>query len=67
MSKEQSTYKDMYEGEMLVCTSNGSEVEYSPLYYSGNIGFFISRTHKLALDKPTVSSSPPSPPLRRIV
>ena len=55
MSKEQSTYKDMYEGEMLVCTSNGSEVEYSPLYYSGNIGFFISRTHKLALDKPTVT------------
>ena len=55
INPKSTTYRDMYEGEMLVSTSSGSEVEYSPLYYHENIGFFISRTHKLALDKPTVN------------
>lgn len=32
-----------------------SEIEYSAIYYHGDIGFSFSHTHKLAQDKPTIT------------
>ena len=57
------TYKEMYEGGMLVADPSHPTIEpwaeYDPTYYYGEIGFHISCTHKLAQDKPTVTISIP--------
>ncbi len=56
-----TTYKEMYEGYMLVY--DGSErdpvEEYNATYYNERVGFQITGTHKLAQDKPTVAISIP--------
>ena len=63
MEPNTSTYKDMYEGSMIVKDPSyptmESYVDYSSIYYNENIGFNISVTHKLAQDKPTVVISIP--------
>lgn len=60
MQPKTTTYESMYEGGMNVIDSSGeSSVEYSSVYYAGDIGFHITRTHKLAQDKPTVTISIP--------
>ena len=63
MEPNTSTYKDMYEGSMIVedpsYPTMKSYVDYSSIYYNENIGFNISVTHKLAQDKPTVVISIP--------
>ncbi len=63
MEKNTTTYKEMYEGSMIVVDpahpTMEPEVDYSPVYYSGRVGFEITATHKLAQDKPTVVISIP--------
>ena len=63
MEPNTSTYKDMYEGSMIVedpsYPTMESYVDYSSIYYNENIGFNISVTHKLSQDKPTVVISIP--------
>lgn len=63
MEPNTSTYKQMYEGSMLVTdpAHSGIEpwIEYNPTYYNENVGFEITGTHKLAQDRPTVTISIP--------
>ncbi len=63
MEPSTATYKEMYEGEMTVIFSYDPDIdpskEYEPLYFSDDIGFSISATHKLAQDKPTVTIQVP--------
>ena len=55
MEPNTGTYIGMYEGPMLVIPSIGSSYEdYDNTYYSNSIGFKVERTHRLALDKPTL-------------
>ena len=56
MESDTATYTAMYEGVMNIVPTNDmpSWTDHDPTYYSGEIGFFISGTHKLAQDKPTV-------------
>ena len=59
-----TTYKEMYEGYMLVYDpASASErdpiEEYNATYYNERVGFQITGTHKLAQDKPTVTISIP--------
>ena len=52
------TYKNMYEGHMTVIDPARllpPTTEYDPTYYRERIGFYISSTHKLAEDRPTVT------------
>ena len=53
------TYKQMYEGTMLVYDPAHPTIEpqtdYDPTYYHGEIGLRITATHKLAQDKPTLT------------
>lgn len=64
MDPNTTTYQDIYEGGMTVHYSNGyptAETVYENTYYASPetipfpIGFRVERTHKLALDKPTVT------------
>ncbi len=60
MNPQSTTYEKIYEGEIIVVSADGrSSIEYSSVYYSGNIGFEITKTHKLAQDKPTITISIP--------
>ncbi len=63
MEPDTATYKAIYEGSMIVedpaHPTMPAYVDYSSTYYNGSIGFDISRTHKLAQDKPTVVISIP--------
>ncbi len=58
MDPNTTTYKQMYEGTMLVYDpvhpTIEPETDYDPTYYHGEIGFRITATHKLAQDKPTL-------------
>ena len=58
MESDTSTYREMYEGSMVVCDPAHPTilpyVDYSATYYRESVGFAISITHKLAQDKPTV-------------
>ncbi|MBO5024261.1 MAG: ABC-ATPase domain-containing protein [Clostridia bacterium] len=62
METSTTTYKEMYEGYMLVhdpAYDMDPVDEYNPTYYNERIGFQITGTHKLAQDKPTVTISIP--------
>lgn len=58
-----TTYKEIYEGTITVidpdCPTMPPFDDFDSTYYKENIGFEISRTHKLALDKPTLVISIP--------
>lgn len=59
MDPNTTTYKQMYDGMMLVSDPSYPTIEpwpeYDPTYFSGDVGFRITATHKLAQDKPTVT------------
>ncbi len=59
MDPNTTTYKQMYEGTMLIYDPAHPTIEpqtdYDPTYYHGEIGFRITATHKLAQDKPTLT------------
>lgn len=55
MNNETATYKEMYEGPMLVHDPDASMYrDNEPIYYCNDIGYEITHTHKLAQDKPTI-------------
>lgn len=58
MDQNTATYTAMYDGNMFVVDPRYPGMlptqASDPTYYSGEIGFHISVTHKLAQDKPTV-------------
>lgn len=58
METNTTTYRDMYEGSMVIIDPSHPTMEpctdYSSTYYNDTVGFDISITHKLAQDKPTV-------------
>lgn len=55
MPNDERTYKELYEGTMTVVPPNGDVyIDYDNTYWYEDISFTFSRTHKLALDKPTV-------------
>lgn len=62
MDNTTSTYKEMYEGEMIVYfppKANGDviepEIQYDSVYWKDEVAYVVERSHKLALDKPTVT------------
>ena len=63
MEPNTSTYREMYEGEMIVYPPNYPQQDAyednSNTFYHNEIGFCITATHKLAQDKPTVVISIP--------
>ena len=63
MESNTTTYREMYEGSMIIVDPAHPTmlpyVDYSSTYYNESIGFDISVTHKLAQDKPTVVISIP--------
>jgi len=57
MENNTSTYTAMYEGSITIADPerpNTAFGDYCPIYYSGDVGFEFTTTHKLAQDKPTV-------------
>ena len=60
MEPNTTTYKELYEGEMLVVPNKGQPFDdCDNCYYGGNIGYKFEPTNKLAQDKPTVTLSIP--------
>lgn len=63
MESNTTTYREMYEGSMVIIDPAHPTmlpyVDYSSTYYNERVGFDISMTHKLAQDKPTVVISIP--------
>lgn len=57
MEPNTTTYQSMYNGSITIfdSTSRPPVSDYDPTYYSGEIGYRITGTHKLAQDKPTVT------------
>lgn len=59
MDDNTSTYKEMYNGEMMVILPVGGENVYyldsNPTYYHGEIGLVITGTNKQAQDRPTLT------------
>ena len=55
MKPNSTTYDEMYEGERIFPTPSGPVFVRDPVYWYGEIAYKIERTHKLALDKPTVT------------
>lgn len=58
MQVNTTTYREMYEGEILITDPQAPDMEpiidYDPVYYREDIGFEIALTHKLAQSKPTI-------------
>lgn len=54
MEANTATYKEMYDGSIIIVDQTQSYVDYDSTYYNGSIGFEITTTHKLAQDKPTI-------------
>ena len=58
MQNSTSTYREIYEGEVIVYPANYPQQEkYNDCYYTyyfNDIALYIERTHKLAQDKPTL-------------
>ena len=58
MQVNTTTYREMYEGEILITDPQAPDMEpiidYDPVYYSEDIGFEITLTNKLAQSKPTI-------------
>ncbi len=61
MEANTKTYKEMYEGRMLVKPYNNimPYEDFDSTYYRDDIGYRFERTHKLAQDKPTITISIP--------
>ena len=62
METNTKTYKEMYEGRVLVNPYQGTMSPYEDMdntYYREDIGYRIEKTHKLAQDKPTITISIP--------
>lgn len=62
METNTKTYKEMYEGRVLVHPYQGTMSPYEDMdntYYREDIGYRIEKTHKLAQDKPTITISIP--------
>lgn len=60
MQNDTTTYKEMYDGPMVVCCPPAPKIlEHDPIYYSEYAGFEITPTHKLAQDIPTVTVNIP--------
>lgn len=59
MEPNTTTYAEMYNGSMIVADPSHPTMEpyvdYSSVYYNGDVGFEITTTHKPAQDKPTVT------------
>jgi len=58
MQTDTITYKEIYDGHMVIHDPNfpiPPYQDFSSVYYNGDIGFEITETHKLAKDKPTVT------------
>ncbi len=58
MQNDTITYKEIYDGPMVIHDPNFPIPPYqdrSSVYYNGDIGFEITETHKLVKDKPTVT------------
>ena len=56
MDNKTSTYREMYEGPIFIVPEEGIPYEDSDnVYYDDSIGYKITRTNKLALDKPTIT------------
>ncbi|MCH5274113.1 MAG: hypothetical protein J1E35_10595 [Lachnospiraceae bacterium] len=63
MDEKTKTYKEMYEGRMLVYPIGPGRLPYEDFdntYYREEVAYRIERTHKLALDKPTVTIAIPA-------
>ena len=62
MEANTKTYKEMYEGSMLVKPYNNimPYEDFDSTYYRDDIGYRFERTHKLAQDKPTITVSIPA-------
>ena len=58
MESDTTAYNAMYEGSIFIQDpthpSIDPYVDHCPIYYNESVGFEITATHKLALDKPTV-------------
>lgn len=60
MENTTTTYREMYEGKTVIppCTYGNPtafpDVQYDPVYWHNGMSVKIMRTHKLALDKPTL-------------
>ncbi len=59
MEPNNSTYTEMYNGKLIFPPFDASSTDYDPRYFAGDLGFYITGTHKLAKDKPTVTLSIP--------
>ncbi len=61
MQPDTVTYKEMYEGVLIMILPNDQDpiVEYQSIYYNDNIGFQVDISNKLAQDKPTVTAMIP--------
>lgn len=63
MQANTTTYKEIYEGSMLVRDPSHPSLEpyldYNATYYRDDVGYEITTTHRLAQDKPTVLVSIP--------
>ncbi len=59
MEPNTATYSEMYDGRLTIIDLKRSSLpsvnDFDPTYYNGDIGFFITGTHKLAQDIPTVT------------
>lgn len=64
MQPNNITYKEMYEGEMVIPFGVIPEYFSDSTYWNDDIGFHIERTNKLELDKPTVIIQIPIDKLR---
>lgn len=59
MEPSNSTYSEMYNGKLIFPPFDAPLIDYDPRYFAGDLGFYITGTHKLAKDKPTVTLSIP--------
>lgn len=61
MQNNTTTYKEMYNGELILVPPSGQEpeVQYEPIYWHEDISCEITNTHKLAYSKPTLTWSIP--------
>ncbi len=56
MEPNTTTYTEMYNGSIdRDYGDSPPEKDFDPTYYRGNVGFYITATHKLVQDKPTVT------------
>ncbi len=59
MDNDTATYKEMYEGAMIVHDPDRPDAppygDKEPIYYHEEIGYEMTHTHKLAQDKPTIT------------